>query len=204
FPPDLRTSCPGRPASQTTIWTRTDLLLLVLSFSNPASMFPKVYRMKCRSPNLRLMLCLVLRLLTVCLHGLGVEDGNVTDTQLTASSSVGQFTPEKALQVFLAHWIQTDLGQLRKVTGIVMQGCPQSDYWLTKFKIQHSTDGTTWTDYTADGEVRKDQTLVTYSSKLSKPILKDFVRILPVQFNSQAGFRFDILGCSPDCKKTFY
>lgn len=50
-------------------------------------------------------------------------------------------------------WIQVNLGQTRKVTGIVIQGCPQNDYWVTKFKLHHSMDGLTWTDYTADGEV---------------------------------------------------
>lgn len=50
-------------------------------------------------------------------------------------------------------WIQADLGQTRKVTGIIIQGCPGNDHWLTKFRLQHSMDGTTWTDYTADGQV---------------------------------------------------
>lgn len=50
-------------------------------------------------------------------------------------------------------WIQVNLGQTRKVTGIVIQGCPQGDHWLTKFKLQHSMDGATWTDYTTDGAV---------------------------------------------------
>ncbi len=50
-------------------------------------------------------------------------------------------------------WIQVNLGQVRKVTGIVIQGCPQADNWVTKFKIQHSLNGATFTDYTADGEV---------------------------------------------------
>lgn len=50
-------------------------------------------------------------------------------------------------------WIQVNLGKARKVTGIVIQGCPQNDHWLTKFKVHHSMDGRTWKDYTADGEV---------------------------------------------------
>lgn len=52
-----------------------------------------------------------------------------------------------------SNWIQVNLGQTRKVTGIVIQGCPQDDNWVTKFRIQHSSDGLTWTPYTADGEV---------------------------------------------------
>lgn len=55
-------------------------------------------------------------------------------------------------------WIQADLGQTRKVTGIVIQGCPDNDHWITKFKLQHSKDGTTWTDYTADGGVSMQTT----------------------------------------------
>lgn len=46
-----------------------------------------------------------------------------------------------------------NLGVARKVTGIVIQGCAQGENWVTKFKLQHSMDGATWTDYTADGEV---------------------------------------------------
>ncbi|XP_023136670.3 macrophage mannose receptor 1 [Amphiprion ocellaris] len=146
----------------------------------------------------------------VCLHGLGVEDGNITDIQLTASSSSGQFTPQKGRlngdscwmpsESPTSSWIQADLGQIRKVTGIVMQGCPQSDNWLTKFRIQHSKDGTTWTDYTADGDSfpgsSDRNTPDTYL--LGTPVSAQFIRILPVEFNGQAGFRFDVLGCSPN------
>lgn len=50
-------------------------------------------------------------------------------------------------------WIQVNLGETRKVTGIVIQGCPQGNNWVTKFKIQHSMDGASWADYIADGVV---------------------------------------------------
>lgn len=122
-----------------------------------------------------------------------MEDGNITNSQLSASSSVNPFTPDKArlngdscwmpsgagtttvtsghtsshilfvssleLHARRPHlaatssWIQVNLGETRKVTGIVIQGCPQGDNWITKFKIQHSMDGASWTDYTADGAV---------------------------------------------------
>lgn len=54
-------------------------------------------------------------------------------------------------------WIQVNLGQTRKITGIVIQGCPQNDQWVTKFKIEHSMDGSAWTAYTADGAVSKNR-----------------------------------------------
>uniref|UniRef100_A0A3P9N6S8 F5/8 type C domain-containing protein n=1 Tax=Poecilia reticulata TaxID=8081 RepID=A0A3P9N6S8_POERE len=100
----------------------------------------------------------------LCLHCLGVEDGNITDFQLSASSSIGAFTADKARlngnscwmpSGTSSSWIQANLGETRKVTGIVIQGCPQNDHWVTKYKLQHSMDGASWTDYTADGDVSK-------------------------------------------------
>ena len=55
-------------------------------------------------------------------------------------------------------WIQVNLGQARKVTGIVIQGCPQNDNWVTKFKIQHSMNGADWHDYINDGAVSEEMT----------------------------------------------
>ncbi|KAK2888177.1 uncharacterized protein [Channa argus] len=146
----------------------------------------------------------------VCLHGLGVEDGNVTDSQLSASSHIGAFTPDKArLNGALcwmpsgtpsSSWIQADLGQKRKVTGIVIQGCPGNDHWLTKFKLQHSLDGSTWTDYKADGEFFPGSTdrNTPDTQLLGTPVSAQYVRIIPLEFNVQAGLRFDVLGCTPD------
>ncbi|XP_023264465.1 macrophage mannose receptor 1-like [Seriola lalandi dorsalis] len=146
----------------------------------------------------------------VCLHGLGVEDGNITNSQLSASSSIGSFTPDKARLngnscwmpsgSSTSSWIQVNLGQTRKVTGIVIQGCPQNDRWVTKFKIQHSLDGTTWTDYTADGQFFPGATdrNTPETQLLGTPVSAQYVRILPLEFSGQAGLRFDILGCTPD------
>ncbi|XP_030005898.1 macrophage mannose receptor 1 [Sphaeramia orbicularis] len=146
----------------------------------------------------------------VCLHGLGVEDLNITDSQLSASSSVGFFTPNEARlngdSCWMpsgnptSSWIQVNLGQKRKVTGIVIQGCPNNDHWVTKFKVQHSLDGTTWTDYTADGEFFPGSTdrNTPDIQLLGTPVSTQFVRILPLEFSGQAGLRFDVLGCSPD------
>ncbi|XP_056147018.1 macrophage mannose receptor 1 [Lampris incognitus] len=146
----------------------------------------------------------------VCLHGLGVEDGNITDSQLSASTSVGYFTPNKARlngrscwmpsSGSNSNWIQVDLGETRKVTGIVIQGCPHDDYWVTKFKVQHSISGTTWTDYTADGGIFPGSTDrdTPETQLLGTPVSAKFIRILPQEYNRQAGLRFDVLGCTPD------
>ncbi|XP_074546917.1 uncharacterized protein LOC141805663 [Halichoeres trimaculatus] len=146
----------------------------------------------------------------VCLHGLGVEDGNITDSQLAASSSIGGFSASQARLngnscwrpsgSVTSSWIQVNLGQTRKVTGIVIQGCPQSDYWVTKFKIQHSMDGATWTDYTADGAFFPGATdrNTPETQLLGTPVSAQYIRILPLESNGQPGLRFDVLGCTPD------
>ncbi|XP_061732556.1 macrophage mannose receptor 1 isoform X2 [Nerophis ophidion] len=146
----------------------------------------------------------------VCLHGLGVEDHNVTDSQISASSSMGSYTPNKArlngnscwrpLGNPAGSWIQVHLGQKRKVTGIVIQGCPNNDYWVTRFKMQHSMDGWTWTDYTADGEFLPGSTdsNTADTQLLGTPVSAQYIRILPLEFSGQAGLRFDVLGCTPD------
>lgn len=42
---------------------------------------------------------------------------------------------------------------LKKITGVVIQGCPTEDHWVTKFKVQISLDGVSWDDYKVDGNV---------------------------------------------------
>lgn len=37
---------------------------------------------------------------------------------------------------------------------------------------------------------------------LGTPVSAQYVRILPLEVNGQAGLRFDVLGCTPDCKET--
>ncbi|KAM6984695.1 C-type mannose receptor 2-like [Aplochiton taeniatus] len=145
----------------------------------------------------------------VCLAGLGVEDKTLPDEQLTASSSMSAMGPSlgrlNSDSCWMPtnpsnSWIQVDLGQVRKVTGVVIQGCAQADYWVTRFKVQYSTDGTSWTDYTSDGadfpgSVDRDS---KDTQLLGTPVSAKFVRLLPLTYNGKAGLRFEILGCSPD------
>ncbi|KAL2099694.1 hypothetical protein ACEWY4_004088 [Coilia grayii] len=146
----------------------------------------------------------------VCVRGLGVEDGNVTDAMLSASSSQSGKGPALARLNSAScwmpstpsnSWIQVDLGASKKVTGVVVQGCPAADHWVTKFKIQSSTDGTQWNDYIEDGGVftgSMDRT-TPETQLLGTPVSVRYIRVLPLEWNGQAGLRFDILGCVPDC-----
>ncbi|XP_035247102.1 macrophage mannose receptor 1 [Anguilla anguilla] len=145
----------------------------------------------------------------VCVRGLGVEDGNVTDAQLSASSSRSGMGPQKARlngnSCWMPSeprnsWIQVDLGEAKKVTGITIQGCPGADNWVTTFKIQSSMDGIQWTDYNADGGTfpgsadRNTPEMQLFGT----PFSGKHIRVWPQQAQGQAGLRLDILGCKPD------
>lgn len=52
-------------------------------------------------------------------------------------------------------WIKVDLGGWRLIAGVVTQGRGSRgiDQWITKYKIQHSADGSSWVDVTnIDGQ----------------------------------------------------
>ncbi|CAL9682123.1 unnamed protein product [Knipowitschia caucasica] len=146
----------------------------------------------------------------VCLHGLGLENGSISNAQLSASSFLPSNAPSKARlngnscwmpsRNPSSSWIQVDLGHTNKVTGIVVQGCPQNDHWITKFKVQHSADGVTWKDYTADGEHFPGSTdrNTPETQLLGSPVSAQYIRIWPLEYRGQAGLRFDVLGCRPD------
>lgn len=53
----------------------------------------------------------------VCLHGLGVEDGNITNSQLSASSSVNPFTPDKARLNGDSCWVPSGAGTTTVTSG---------------------------------------------------------------------------------------
>uniref|UniRef100_A0A672LX26 F5/8 type C domain-containing protein n=1 Tax=Sinocyclocheilus grahami TaxID=75366 RepID=A0A672LX26_SINGR len=130
---------------------------------------------------------------------------------LSASSSLSGKGPDKARlkgnscwmpSTSANSWIQVNVGQLKKITGVVIQGCPSSDHWVTKFKIQTSTDGLSWKDYSSDGGEYPGSVDRTSPETrlLGTPISAQYVRVLPLEWNGQAGLRLDILGCLPDCE----
>ncbi|XP_007252805.3 macrophage mannose receptor 1 [Astyanax mexicanus] len=157
---------------------------------------------------------------SVCVQGLGVEDGTITDSMLSASSSMSGKEPSKGRlngdscwmpsSPASNSWIQVTLPESKKITGVVIQGCPTADHWVTKFKVQTSLDGVSWTDYTAEGKVEEFPGSVDRGSAetqlFGNPVSVKYIRILPLEWHNEAGLRFEILGCAPDyaipCSRT--
>ncbi|XP_072018874.1 uncharacterized protein [Amphiura filiformis] len=159
---------------------------------------------------------------TTCQERLGVEDGRISDSQLTASTEFGTGTYHGANNARLNRvaqtgttgawsaqtkdgnqWIQAALGSPTWVTGVLIQGradicCPQ---WVTKFKVQYSNDGNYWTfvrqtnnqsEMIFDGNTDQN-TIVT--NLLPTPVRASYIRIVPTAWKGHISMRFELVGC---------
>ncbi|XP_071530009.1 uncharacterized protein [Panulirus ornatus] len=159
-----------------------------------------------------------------CQDGLGMEDYSITNDQITASSlmtpddkpyaarlnaewawtaqSVDEFD-EKAAQ---AEWLQVDLGEVTEVTGVVTQGHPFYQQYVTTFAVQTSETGATWEDVKdEDASFAKQFPGNTDSSTpvtnlFPEPVFARYVRIVPIDFYSEISLRVELKGC--DVKET--
>ncbi|XP_037101494.1 uncharacterized protein LOC119119300 [Syngnathus acus] len=131
----------------------------------------------------------------VCLDSLGIADGRIPDSSFSASSSAINAKPHKARRggsgcwrpsEMFGSWIQVNLGQNFKVTGIETQSCTYRLQSSSVFAMQFSIDGMTWYDHP------KQPSVGTYI--LTRPVFAQYVRLLP----KFLGLRFDVLGCTSD------
>ena len=111
-----------------------------------------------------------------CVSGLGMEDGRIPDSRITASSkwdpnhgpgnarlnrpktppTTGSWSSKTN---DLHQWITADLGGLKWVTGVVTQGRHGGEFqqWVTKFIVQYSENSHSWSYVAGDNgqKVRK-------------------------------------------------
>ncbi|KAJ7351655.1 hypothetical protein OS493_036205 [Desmophyllum pertusum] len=97
-----------------------------------------------------------------CVVPLGMQNGNIKDNQITASSSRPADLPHYARLRNSKYWcaaktskeeyLQVDLGQVKTVNKIMIQGRGNWNNWVTGFFLYYSDDGQRWTGYTESGE----------------------------------------------------
>ena len=105
----------------------------------------------------------------VCFEPLGMEDGTITDVQVTSSSRLDDnHSPSQARLNFKEEenkaggwstqpndenpWLQVDLGSYTRVTRVATQGLNAKDEWVTKYKLQFSDDGKNFQNYKQQGD----------------------------------------------------
>uniref|UniRef100_A0A4W4E144 Neuropilin n=1 Tax=Electrophorus electricus TaxID=8005 RepID=A0A4W4E144_ELEEL len=151
-----------------------------------------------------------------CSNPFGMESGQITDDQITASSTFfdGLWVPRQARLNYDSNawtpsedsnkeYIQVDLHFLKVLTGIATQGAvskeTQKAYYVTTFKLEVSTNGEDWMIY-RHGKNHKvfhanTDPLEVVLNRIPQPILARFVRIRPQTWKNGIALRFELYGC---------
>ena len=116
-----------------------------------------------------------------CQDALGVENGKISNEDITASSEViiehhayqgrlnfktdrgkgGAWTARKRN---VEQWLQVDLGsQFTRVTGVATQGREDRDTWVTKYKLQYSQYSNETTQFQYYKEKEQNRVRILYS-----------------------------------------
>ncbi|XP_035660129.1 putative GPI-anchored protein pfl2 [Branchiostoma floridae] len=142
-----------------------------------------------------------------CSNALGLENGQIKDTQLSASSQLPNYEAWKARlnggiawQFNVSYnsepWLQVNLTTNHYVSGVQTQG--KWGGWLTSYMIKYSIDGFTWSSF-EDGKVfpANSDGLDITQQILDPPIFATYLRIYPLTWNGNVPrLRMELLGCT--------
>ncbi|XP_043682227.1 hemocytin isoform X2 [Vespula pensylvanica] len=143
----------------------------------------------------------------VCDDPMGLDDGLLSDTQISASSSFDNLLPNIRLSApgvwrprldNLNQYIQFDFLEARNVTGIITKG--DNNIWTTVYKVSYSIDGRQWNPIIDDNgnEVEFLGNFDSSNAKTNlfeKPLRTRFLRIQPVKWHDHIGLKVEVLGC---------
>ena len=103
-----------------------------------------------------------------------MESNAIPDSNITANSVYNGSTPAKNGQLNFASgsswcgraseanpYLQIDLQTLHIICAVSTQGNSHADQWVTNYTLETSRDGSTWTQYKEDGQVKVASTVHT-------------------------------------------
>ncbi|XP_078347947.1 lactadherin-like [Oculina patagonica] len=149
-----------------------------------------------------------------CQSDLGMKNGKIPDSAITASSSYSQrYGPERArlgtmqggsyteawVSRYLdeGQWIQVDLENITKITLVATQGKPKGKQWVKSYSITYSVEGGPFLPYN-DNQVlsgnEDSNTIIGHI--LNPPIIARYIRIHPKDFRYNMALRFELYGCT--------
>jgi len=89
-----------------------------------------------------------------------------------------------------AQWWQWDLSTQRMVTGVVTQGRANSNQWVTKYKVSHSNEGTTWSDVDGGNLFSGNSDRGTkVQNNFATPVNTRYIRIEPTLWHGHISMR---------------
>ncbi|XP_018092892.1 neuropilin 2 S homeolog isoform X2 [Xenopus laevis] len=159
-----------------------------------------------------------------CSNMLGMMSGLISDSQITASSTreylwssgvarlvssrSGWYTHISPGQIG-KEWLQVDLGTVKTVRGVIIQGARGGDSlpttenraFVRKFKVAHSLNGNDW-EYILDSKTEQAKQFEgnmhydTPEVRRFEPVAAQFVRVYPERWSPAGmGMRMEVLGC---------
>lgn len=139
--------------------------------------------------------------------GLGMVDGRIKDSQITASRYHDRYHQPKLARLYKpsrgwlaavkGDWIQIELEKPTLVSGILTQGDYASNYWTMSYNVQYGNDTRfleTIQDQNGDKifDGNKDR-LTIRSTYFVKPLLVRVIRLVVLTFNSMPAIRMELL-----------
>ncbi|XP_060939720.1 neuropilin-1a-like [Limanda limanda] len=150
-----------------------------------------------------------------CMEPLGMESGEVTSEQISASSQYNpNWSPERSRLNYqengwtpsddtVREWIQVDLGFLRFITAIGTQGAISKEtkkhYFVRAYKVDLSSNGEDWVTV-KEGSKQKifqgnHNAVAEAQAFLPKQTLARYVRVRPMTWEQGICMRFEVYGC---------
>ncbi|GIY76924.1 EGF-like repeat and discoidin I-like domain-containing protein 3 [Caerostris extrusa] len=144
---------------------------------------------------------------------MGLENGALMDSQLSASSSYSSMsTPENVRLGSDSVWsaaysddkqyLQIDFLDEANVTGIITKGREDEPQWVTAYTVSYSNDGIIWNKIKdEDDEDSLKEFAANYdsfsavSNELPATIRTRFLRIHPTKWKDWISMQIEILGC---------
>jgi len=153
---------------------------------------------------------------------LGMEYGFIKDSQITASSEwsggghgptrarlnsrntgdkIGGWHPDSPQAA--GSWLQVDLLEKTKITGVITQGRgpgDQPNQWMKSYNVHFRNDGSNWQVVTNEsgetvefsGNFDRHSMVVNF---FSTPVHARYIRLVMVTWESMPVVRFELLGC---------
>ncbi|XP_006112277.2 coagulation factor V [Pelodiscus sinensis] len=155
-----------------------------------------------------------------CSMPLGMENGEIKNTQITASSykqswynswvpSLARLNQQGRVNAWQAksnnnqQWLQIDLLKAKKITAVATQGCKSmtTEQFVKTYAILYSDEGTEWGTYMDDSTcvgkvfVGNENSSGQVKHFLNPPIFSRFIRIIPKTWNQNIALRVELFGC---------
>ncbi|XP_029003019.1 neuropilin-1a isoform X2 [Betta splendens] len=150
-----------------------------------------------------------------CSDPLGMESGEIPSDQIIASTQYNpSWSPERSRLNYNENawtpaedsnkeWIQVDLGFLRVVSALGIQGAISQEtkriYFVKSYKVDVSSNGEDWITVKEGSKQKVFQGNTNPSNVakaiLPKPTLARFVRVRPLTWETGIALRFEVYGC---------